>query len=93
LYDLVSEAIRDIEGIGPLTVYDTAHRIGACRGLSPKCVYVHAGVAKGAKALGLNPVHGKLALDQVPEELSELRPEQIEDCLCIYKDHFRPDMR
>lgn len=38
-------------GIGPVTVYDVAVRIGAYTGAEPKSVYMHAGVRQGFKAL------------------------------------------
>ena len=47
LYDLVAATIGPIPGVGELTIYDTAHRLGAYLQLSPKFVYVHAGVRAG----------------------------------------------
>jgi hypothetical protein len=52
LHDLVEDAILPIPGIGELTVYDVAHRIGTRQGVAPAEVYVHRGVRKGARALG-----------------------------------------
>jgi hypothetical protein len=88
LFRRVSDTIRPISGIGELTVYDTAHRLGAYYGLSPEFVYLHAGVRKGAMKLGIDCVGEKLCLEQLPKEFQLLNPEQIEDCLCIYKDCF-----
>src|ERR1700736_773729 len=53
LHELVWREIGSIAGIGRLTVYDVATRIGAHLDLDPERVYLHAGTAAGAKALGI----------------------------------------
>jgi hypothetical protein len=84
LHDLIEARIGGIRGIGALTVYDIAHRIGAHFGKAPKRVYLHAGTKVGARSLGASgrTVDPKL----LPKSLSRLEPSEIEDCLCIYKD-------
>ncbi len=84
LFCLIDQTVRPIDGIGELYVYDTAHRIGAYLRLVPDRVYVHAGVRVGAKALGFKKCDYILCSD-LPGEFSALQPDQIEDCLCIYK--------
>jgi hypothetical protein len=74
-----------VPGFADLSVYDTALRLGAFLKLSPDKVYLHAGVRKGAKALGLDTSGRYLMRDQLPAELRRLRPEQVEDFLCIFK--------
>jgi len=54
LHKLVTRAIGSIHGIGRLTVYDTALRIGAKLSLAPDRVYLHTGTRTGARKLGLN---------------------------------------
>jgi hypothetical protein len=81
----VAETIGGIPGIGDLTVYDTAIRIAAHRGLSPRRVYLHAGTRDGARALGVPRDRAWV----MPRELRRLRPMEIEDCLCIYKAELR----
>ncbi|MEO0269567.1 MAG: hypothetical protein ABIN73_07505 [candidate division WOR-3 bacterium] len=56
---------------------------------SPDKVYLHAGTKEGAKNLGLN-TKGKKALqiNELPKELKDLSPIEIEDILCIYRDKF-----
>jgi len=49
LLDIVSNA--RINGIGALTIYDTAHRIGAKLGVFPDYVYLHRGTLFGAISL------------------------------------------
>jgi hypothetical protein len=52
-FDAFHDALNDIKpyGIGPVTVYDTAIRIAAFLDISPRSVYMHAGVRQGFKAL------------------------------------------
>lgn len=88
LYALVHREIRPIHDIGPLTVYDVATRIGAHLNLEPERVYLHAGTAEGAKALGLNYRQESLGLAELPVDFRRLTAREIEDCLCIYKDEF-----
>lgn len=88
LYRLVDETIRPISGIGELTVYDTADRLGMHLRRAPERVYLHAGTKDGARRLGLDD-GPTIAMEELPEPLRELEPYEVEDCLCIYKDHFR----
>jgi hypothetical protein len=74
------------KGIGPLTIYDVAHRIGAYLGLEPTLVYLHAGTAVGAKRLGFTGQ--TIDPRDLPSVLSVLTPAEIEDWLCIYKDQL-----
>lgn len=89
LYEQVARALRPIRGIGLLTIYDTTHRLGAYLNLSPQEVYLHAGVRVGAKALGLDAWKAKLPMSVLPSAFQKLHPEQVEDCLCIYKDQLK----
>lgn len=84
----VRNAIGSIPGIGDLTVYDTALRIGAKFGLQPDRVYIHAGTKIGARAIGLDWRAPWLLAKDLPLRLRSLPPWQVEDLLCIYKDHF-----
>jgi len=85
LHDLVDEKLGGVSGIGPLTVYDIANRLGAHLGLEPEDVYLHSGAAKGARAMGFDTA-GELLPAAFPVAFKKLRPHEIEDCLCIYKD-------
>lgn len=86
LHRLVEEEIGRIEGIGELTVYDIAHRVGAHFGKAPRLVYLHAGTRAGAR--GLNIKGDSIDPASLPEAFSRLSPAEIEDCLCIYKDEL-----
>jgi hypothetical protein len=85
LHDAVATAIGDIHMIGPLAIYDIAHRIGAFLSLAPERVYLHRGTRDGARALGLGRGRKTLAIDELPREFRRLSAAEIEDCLCIYK--------
>jgi len=87
LHELLELEIGSIHGIGELTVYDIAHRIGAYLRKVPTLVYLHRGTRTGAAVFGLRG----LMLDpkQLPAAFSRLTPAEIEDCLCIYKKQLR----
>lgn len=84
--------IEKCTGIGELTTYDTATRIGAYLNLFPNRVYLHSGTRIGAKNL-LGRLNGKKYLDlaDFPTELQQhnLTASEIEDILCIFKDNFK----
>lgn len=84
LHRLVKNEIGSIKGIGALTVYDIAHRIGAHFGKEPRLVYLHAGTRVGARVFDIG---GDFFDPRIlPKAFSRLAPSEIEDCLCIYKD-------
>ncbi len=87
LHRMVQEEIGGIRGIGTLTVYDIAHRIGAHFRKVPELVYLHAGTGVGARVFN---IRGNSFDPRVlPKAFSRLAPHEIEDCLCIYKDELR----
>jgi hypothetical protein len=88
LHELVRDRIGGIKGIGALTVYDGAHHLGAHLGLEPEAVYLHAGTAWGASALGLDHTAESLHLAELPAAFRRLRPHEVEDCLCLYQDEL-----
>jgi hypothetical protein len=87
LHRLMQDKIGMIAGMGKLTVYDIAHRIGAFLGKPPTLVYLHAGTAIGARALGFRG--DTVDPSQLPPAFSRLSAAEIEDCLCIYKAELR----
>jgi hypothetical protein len=90
LHRRVAVAIGDIVGIGDLTVYDTSLRIGAKLGVLPKVVYLHSGTREGARALGLNWRVAHVTVEDCPREFRLLSAHEIEDCLCVFKNRFKP---
>jgi hypothetical protein len=89
VHDVVADAIARIEGIGELTIYDTALRIAAYRRLAPTRVYLHAGTREGAYALGVSKERAWVSPEELPAPFRRLRAGEIEDCLCIYKADLR----
>jgi hypothetical protein len=88
LHRRVAAAIGPLDGIGELTVYDTALRIGAKLGHLPRKVYLHSGTRAGARALGLNWRAKSLTVRELPPALRVLPAHEIEDCLCIFKSRL-----
>ena len=88
LYDRVYKICRDIHGIGPLYIYDAALRIGARLKLNPSRVYLHAGALDGAKALGMEVKNSPLPVAAFKAPIQKLKPHEIEDFLCIFKNHL-----
>jgi hypothetical protein len=89
LHEEVRDAVSGILKIGELTVYDTAHRIGAKLGLAPERIYLHAGTRQGLRALGIQHRDGSILLAELPEPLQLLIADQAEDFLCIFKARLR----
>ena len=90
-FDELYKAVEElkIKGIGDLTIYDTATMIGCPNKVYPAKVYLHAGAATGAKALGIEAqVVDKSVFVSLFPAFYKLNPLQIEDFLCIYKLHL-----
>ncbi len=88
LYQLIMSL--DVYGLGRLTRYDIATRIGAYLNLYPDRVYLHAGTKAGAIKL-----LGKVNKDYLfksdlpkPFRIKSLEYHEIEDILCVFKDRF-----
>ena len=88
LHDLVVRATDPVHGIGELTQYDIACRIGAFLELEPGVVYLHCGTRDGAVALGFPRSRSFLRVRELPEAVQRLSASEIEDYLCIFKDEF-----
>jgi hypothetical protein len=88
LLSLIESATSQIDRFGELAAYDTALRIGAWLKLSPEVVYLHAGTRKGAASLRLGKGVRCVQMSEMPVELRRLSPDQVEDLLCIFKDHL-----
>lgn len=85
LYERV-EACK-VKGVGELTIYDTAHRIGSHLGLNPDKVYLHSGTRIGAEKLIGRVKEKSITRHQLPLIIatSDLTEVEIEDILCRYK--------
>lgn len=89
LFTKIKDEIGQIFGIGPLTVYDTALRIGAFLRFEPEKVYLHRGTQVGARAIGLGKGKDTIEMTELPPQFHCLRPREVEDCLCIYKQELK----
>jgi len=89
LHALLRQLLGRIRGLGELYFYDTALRLGAFLRHLPEFVYLHHGTRMGARILGLDTAAPYIAVDQLPAQIRELLPHEIEDFLCIYRDNFR----
>jgi hypothetical protein len=98
LHDLM-EAVRP-HGIGPVTTYDVAVRIGAYAAIEPQSLYLHAGVRAGWRALMPTAPFGvrknwagvdRLPVDFWPAPLKRMKADDLEDFLCTYRTIF-PDL-
>ena len=89
------------KGIGPVTTYDAAIRIGAYRGMQPAMLHVKAGVRHGLDILvdrlgPVDPYWGKASCVEVdPQDLFTAYPpliafqddiDEMEDFICGFKE-------
>ena len=88
LMKLVEEKLMHLHGLGELTKYDIAHRVGNYFDLQPAKVYLHRGTRDGAKALGFDKRLASIDVSMLPRAFLRLKPYEIEDCLCIYKSEL-----
>lgn len=86
LHNVVGECVGHIWKSADLYIYDTALRIGANLRLEPTLVYLQRGSKEGAKALGIGKGKRAVSKNALPQEFQRLKPHDIEDCLCIYKE-------
>lgn len=94
LLNYLNGKLGKILGIGDLTIYDTATRLGAYFELSPQVVYLHTGTRQGAINLLGDSASRKayLSRDELPNQFGSLNADQIENLLCIYKDQLTPNL-
>lgn len=98
-FDILYDTLHKVKphGIGPVTLYDVATRIGAYLAVEPRSLYLKAGTLDGWRELGLG-VSKDLprAPDGVPRpgpeywpnSLRALPADQVEDLLCAYRAIF-----
>lgn len=82
LYELIEQ--NRIRGIGLLTIYDTALRIGSYRRLYPEEVYLHRGAKRGAEKLLGMKIRGRTISKDAFPALLQFTCAEIEDILCHY---------
>jgi hypothetical protein len=89
LIGLVEQSLENVRGIGDLTTYDIAHRVGAYLCLEPELVYLHRGTRNGAKLLGIDERTRVIEPSVLPSVFRRLKPYEMEDALCIYKEDLK----
>lgn len=104
-FDAFHDLIDEIKpfGIGPVTVYDVAVRVGAFLNIEPTSVYMHAGVKQGFRAMveALERMEhpkahwywrhirdAKIRVNNFPRPLDSMRADDVEDILCTYRQVF-----
>lgn len=98
-FDAFHDRLEEIRphGIGPVTTYDVAVRVGAFLKLEPESLYLHAGVRQGWLALCPVEPFGyarrwvgfkRIARSDWPTELQSWKADELEDFLCTYRQMF-----
>jgi len=85
----VQAAIGGVRGVGEVSVYDAALRLGAWRGLLPGRVRLHGAVRESAAALGV-AVEGRswIEVEAFPAEFAHLEAWELERLLSRYHDEL-----
>jgi len=90
LHTFLDNLLGCIPGIGKLTIYDTATRIGIKFGIEPEQVYLHRGARAGARnLLGKKRLGRKVDKSIFGDSFDKLSPSHVENLLCIYKDELK----
>jgi hypothetical protein len=89
------KAAAETHGIGPVTEYDVAARLGAWLDLEPEHLYFHAGVTEGLRALGVNVPRGVYCLDRerLPQFFQDKNLDIVESFLCGYRSEIERVMK
>lgn len=92
-FDQLYDAMEAIQpwGIGEVTLYDVATRIGAFLKLEPTSLYLHAGPREAWDTLhGKKSTAKRIPKHDLPKVLRSLPPDEVEDCLCAYREFLGP---
>lgn len=86
LHGKLARIAQSINGLGKLWVYDTAVALAGCLAIAPSQIYLHAGTAEGARALGVR-ARKRWHKSEWPQEFidSGLTADDLENFLCIYR--------
>jgi hypothetical protein len=83
------------KGIGIVTIYDVAARIGTFLDLEPEHLYFHAGVTEGLRALGVEIPYGsdRIPRSELPGFFHDKDLDLVESFLCGYRSEIDRIMR
>lgn len=97
LFAICHKCADETPGIGPVTEYDVAMRLGGWLDLEPEHLYFHAGVTEGLRALGVVLPRGVFRIDRekLPEFFHDKNLDIVESFLCGYRSEIQRvmDMR
>jgi hypothetical protein len=81
-------------GIGAMSVYAIAERIGAYLKIKPQAyLYLHAGPLEGwVRLMGYRPVEGRVAVSVLPKPFRTIELYHVENLLCEYRDLLNREM-
>lgn len=87
----IRNAAEETPGIGPVTEYDVAMRLGGWLDLEPEHLYFHAGVTEGLRALGVAIPHGVYCIDRerLPAFFHDKNLDIVESFLCGYRSEIQ----
>jgi hypothetical protein len=82
-------------GIGRMSVYAIAERIGAFLEIKPKeYLYLHAGPLEGwMRLMGYRPAEGRVAVSILPKPFRTIELYHVENLLCEYRELLHSGMR
>lgn len=91
LFAYCRKAAAETAGIGPVTEYDVAMRIGGWLELEPEHLYFHAGVTEGLRALGVAIPRAAICIDRerLPEFFWDKNLDIVESFLCGYRSEIQ----
>jgi hypothetical protein len=95
LYEVCKRVGEATKGIGIVTIYDVAARLGAYAELDPEHLYFHAGVADGLRALGVDLAPGadRVPRRDLPEFFHDKDLDLVESFLCGYRSEIERVMK
>lgn len=87
LYEVCLRTGQTTKGIGIVTIYDVAARLGAFLDLEPEHLYFHAGVTEGLRAIGVDIPAGvdRVPRRDLPEFFHDKDLDLVESFLCGYR--------
>jgi hypothetical protein len=95
LYEVCKRVGLATKGIGIVTIYDVAARLGAYTGMDPEHLYFHAGVTEGLRAIGVefSPSDDRVPRNALPEFFHDKDLDLVESFLCGYRSEIQRIMK